>query len=388
MFFSIGKEYSKLPERFDFNGVKLHTDAGWSQAQVNGKTVFYKGYCLDYPIAEISAILKHEGHLDGIFCIIIFDHETNTVSFKHGDMRGYPIHYIEDQIHNIPFEAGDLLPIEKHIVMQNGVTSVLYNSTELYKYPVEGIISLDTASELIGNILEDNIKRFLKHNPVNLHCAFSGGIDTLTCWAILSTLTDEYTTNVDAILNNNELRPTNTYPFFDELTAIEWGYFETGVYSDAKYIITGFWGDEIMLRNPVQFNYLANIQGKTAAHIVAENPDTYMTKYFLKGKNTKKINKLEEISFDKFTHIAFSSVAYDFQIWHIDENIHFSPFYDKRIIDVLLHLNEADLIENSLHVTIQKNIIKRFNPIMLSYLDDFKNDMTVNFVNLKKNYQK
>ena len=67
------------------------------------------------------------------------------------------------------------------------------------------------------------------------------------------------------------------------------------------------------------------------------------------------------------------SVFYDHQMWHIDNNYHFSPFNDLRITQVINKLSLDDIVANALTAIIQKNIIKYNRPDFLSILSDYKN---------------
>ena len=73
------------------------------------------------------------------------------------------------------------------------------------------------------------------------------------------------------------------------------------------------------------------------------------------------------------------------QMWHFDNNLTFNPFFDIRITDVMMKLSIDDIIINAINGTIQKNIVKRFNPQLLSILSDYKNEKSV-FGNFRKNF--
>ena len=74
-------------------------------------------------------------------------------------------------------------------------------------------------------------------------------------------------------------------------------------------------------------------------------------------------------------------------MWHIDNNYHFSPFYDIRITDIVNQLSLEDIVSNALNVIIQKNIIKYNRPNFLQLLSDYKNEGNV-WANYKKKFSK
>ena len=81
----------------------------------------------------------------------------------------------------------------------------------------------------------------------------------------------------------------------------------------------------------------------------------------------------------------YNTIFVDYQMWHFDNNLTFTPFFDIRITDVMMQLSIDDIIINALNGTIQKDIVKRFNPQLLSILSNYKNEKDV-FGNFRKNF--
>jgi hypothetical protein len=63
----------------------------------------------------------------------------------------------------------------------------------------------------------------------------------------------------------------------------------------------------------------------------------------------------------------------DFQMWHLDEHIHYSPYFDIRIYEVMRKLSVDDIIQHGLTACIQRKIIDLVNPKFNLLLSDQKN---------------
>ena len=90
----------------------------------------------------------------------------------------------------------------------------------------------------------------------------------------------------------------------------------------------------------------------------------------------------DDLSLKKY---LYNTIFIDHQMWHFDNNLTFNPFFDIRITDVMMQLSIDDIITNAMNGTIQKDIVKRFNPQLLLILSNYKNEKSV-FGNFRKNF--
>jgi hypothetical protein len=72
-------------------------------------------------------------------------------------------------------------------------------------------------------------------------------------------------------------------------------------------------------------------------------------------------------------------------MWHVDNNMTFNPFFDVRIANTMVHLSLEDITKNCTTGLIQRKIVERFNPQLLSLLADYKNERNI-WGNFKKNW--
>lgn len=334
-------------------------DKGWENTLINNKNFWYKGYStecvLGNSLDKIILGYKPAGKW------VLISEEGNIY---HPILRGFPLYGLDNNKTNIPLSG--------------------YNEI---KYPIKKItrnessITLDEASILINNILKENIINFFNFNKIDrLRVLFSAGIDTLTVWSIVENL------NFDYDLYIHQRKPNNVFGVKEEYKSDLinlcrekfWGYKMTSCFVDPNYYITGFYSERIQLREVSQGHIIANYKNKKLCDIPKSTDYLY---WFLQRPTSKLNNSPYVNSEEQVFELCNESVFYDNQMWHIDHNYHFSPFYDLRITEVVNRLSLEDIITNALNAVIQKNIIKMNRPDFLLILSDFKNSK-----NIWKNY--
>ena len=72
-------------------------------------------------------------------------------------------------------------------------------------------------------------------------------------------------------------------------------------------------------------------------------------------------------------------------MWHIDNSMTFSPFADIRITRISYRMSISDMILNCKNGDVQRNIIRRFKPELLSLVSDYKNSGDV-WANFRQNF--
>jgi hypothetical protein len=88
---------------------------------------------------------------------------------------------------------------------------------------------------------------------------------------------------------------------------------------------------------------------------------------------------------EQLMKFLYSTIFYDHQYWHIDNNMTFSPFADIRIPQTIHRMSVEDITLNSTTGLIQRKIVERFNPQLLSLLSDYKNEKDI-WGNFNKNW--
>ena len=335
---------------------RLFLDDGWNQ--VNGS--WYKGYSTDCVLAEhIDDIIRNDNHrIDGKWCVI----HNNQI--YHPLLRGFPLYQKGDSKTNLKLSGYDI---------------VTYECPSAPKFSDR--ISLEDAAKLIGDILVENTSNLYKYNKIDdITVLVSAGLDTLTAWAVVDQVTKDYTVSIHLPSEtDNTLRSfvgtERDYEsdLMDKVGEDYWGYNHACFYKQHNWNITGYYAETLTYRDGEAINAIANHHGKKIDELANENDYLY---WFLKRPNIveKYRDSMLEFSNDaELKRFLWSTIWYDHQMWHLDNNMMFSPFADIRIPCVMDCLKVSDIALNSVTGAIQRKIIERFKPELLAILSDYKN---------------
>lgn len=335
---------------------RLFLDDGWNQKS----GIWYKGYSTECVLEDSIYDIVNGYQPAGKYCVIC------NGEVYHPPLRGFPLYAKDDILTNLKFENFDL---------------VLY---EVFPYSVGTELTLEEASVLIGDLLVENAENFLRYNDnPHLNVVVSAGLDTTTCWAVLDQVTKNYTLSAylpkgteQTILEWVGCEREYTSDLTDKVGNDYWGYYHIPHRKDVNWSIGGYYGEVLHYRDAVAISAIANYHGKTIDEIA--NEDDYLY-WFLQRPSAKEFKK-EKLVFDSEAHLKkylYDTVHYDCQMWHLDNNMYFSPLFDIRIPLIMSGLSVEDLTKNCVNGIIQRNIIKRFRPDLLSTLSKYKNEKDV-----------
>jgi hypothetical protein len=365
MFFYIGdvspiKSLSNVANR-------LFLDKGWQQKD----NVWYKGYSTECILEERLYDIIDGYQPNGKWCVI------HNESVYHPILRGFPLYSKNNNLTNLAVDGFD---------------TVYYNKPDV---PINSTVTLDEASKIIGDILLENVVNFYKFNDVDrLNILTSCGLDTTTVWAVTDFYTKNYTLTAYVPKKNDTTLPkilgrVREYDsdLIDFASTKHWGYNISSIFSNVNWYLTGYYGGTVHFRDAEAINALANYQDKKVYELAKEHEYLF---WFLKrpkvmaqyNESIKKYHNQESLK-----DFLYSTIFYDHQMWHLDNNMIFSPFFDIRIPHTMLRLSIEDITANCTTGVIQRNIINRFNPQLLLLVSDYKNEKDV-WANFKKNWTK
>jgi len=373
MFFCINASTDLLPQVEP----GLYLDEGWHSMEVGHCKLYYKGYTDQGDLAEQVNLIYYGVRPPGIWAVIEAHSDGHVVHTP--NYRAYPL-----------YKKGKAFTNIHHPDWEHLSTSVTAEEISPDK------ITLDVAVDKILEILTENIQNILVHNKLGKpKLVFSGGIDSLSLWAILDNLTTDYTVHANdpnlemlrhldyptAFKLFNKIERVYTSPLIEMISKKYWGYELTGINHTPTAHIVGFWGDEIMLRNPDHIDILAKTKGTTALAIV--KPQDYMYDYLTKSKYELS-NQFSKNSEAVAHQIIKMWLGNDFQMWHLDKHLHYSPYFDIRIYQIMRQLSIDDILLHGTTAVIQRKIIDKVNPKFNLLLADQKNT-EFNFQNYTKN---
>lgn len=363
MFFYIG---SNCPiQAMNKVSDRLFLDGGWKQKD----NIWYKGYSVDCTLADTLLEILDGYQPAGKWCVI---HDEKVY---HPVLRGFPLYERNGEQTNLATE---------------GYGIVTYNEP---KIPNDTLLSLEESSIIIGDILLENTRNFYKYNNIErMNVLYSAGLDTLTTWAVLDSYTKDYTLTAYVPKQGDDtlhkfLGRVREYDsdLVDFVSSKHWGYDVSSAFTELNWYATGFYAETYQYRDGEAINALANYQGKHIDELAKETDYLY---WFLKRPNVvaKYKDSMEEYyDQEQLMKFLYSTIFYDHQYWHIDNNMTFSPFADIRIPQTIHRMSVEDITLNSTTGLIQRKIVERFNPQLLSLLSDYKNEKDI-WGNFNKNW--
>lgn len=343
----------------------IFLDKGWSEKY----GIWYKGYSTDCRLEDSLLGIVDGYKPNGKWCAIY------QGQIFHPELRGFPV-----------FSAGT----DCTNIKLDGFESCTYDHRQTFT--IGSQLTLDEASYMIGDILIENTINWCRYNDItNLTFPFSSGLDTMTCWATLYYMkVPDYKVYVhlptyedDTFQKMMGTRREYDSDLIQKTDEDNWGYTHSSWSNDLKWHIGGYYAETFQYRDGEAINALANYQGKHIDELATEDDYLY---WFLKRPSLERY-KQSMLKFDDERHLKqylFDTIFYDHQMWHLDNNIVFSPFFDIRIPKIMSRLSVEDLTANCVNGVTQRKIIKRFCPELLSVLADYKNEKAV-WANFRKN---
>lgn len=352
MFFYIGKNCHLLKQV----STNLFLDDGWQ----NINSVYYKGYSTQCNIAESIDDILNGYKPNGIWCVI-YNH-----NIYHSELRGFPIYTNGVDTTNLP-NMPEFYHVENKVLWNTDYTTW----------------SLDEVVEKATNIFCDNITGFLKYNPnTKLTVLGTGGLDSALALAAIDSIA-EYTLVRAGFKRKIREYSTPLTEYMDN----SWSHWTSSIQKNPIYYLTGWAAESTMLRDPSVFGLLCRETNTSVYDFIKENDYMY---HFLQREDVKnRVNQAIEgvTKTNDYKTSILSTVDNSFHHWHIDNNYHVSPFYDKRLPEICIHLSLEDMIKNCRTGLVQRLMIEKINPKFLSIVSDYKNHKPV-FKNYDDNIDK
>lgn len=336
-----------------FQNFWVTLDSGWHQID----DFLYKGYCLEQSVAQKIAIRDFSEQTGNY---VILDLSDNNCKIYYDNSRSFPICYNENTVTN--FKDEDLTD-----VWFDGTVEHKDNRWNYVHRPENTIKHSDSHAKYTKQEIVDFYCEYLIQccnqlkTELPLYCADSGGVDSLAVRSAFDYCNVDYT-----LVKNNSREKSN----------LGWGYKQIFV-SDTPHIqITGFCGDELLQRNPLYCQWLLDSEDINLIQEFDKVEYSYMKGFF--NENYRKkikpyIGKFRELA-SAFEHTANVALN-DYQMWHTDETITFTPFRNKDMAVKCLYADADAILDQVIHAGISKEIINRLNSKNLNFVSKHKNDV-------------
>lgn len=382
MFFLIGPDRDpRFENSYYLNSTAwLNTDAGWHEVWTTAGSVHFKGYCLEHPLQQTLAQALLEDptpRFAGNFAAII-SHRSGSVTVTHDRDRAFPLIWDPErrQLGNIGTQDGCNIWADAVATVdpQADVVEHRWDPGRAVGTPLSMSAAVDTLFARLTQTFS-----YLKHydrGPIRLF--FSGGIDTLTCLALLRYL-DIPHDMVWAEHFEYDRFTTSFVPQFRR-DARYWGYQQIHHWRQPGMLVTGGCGDEMFMRGPATVNMMLMHLGMEMSDLL--QPTDYHWDYFQQAKNQKIYQSqqsdtvlLQDLQSPAGTHARIiDTMLNDHQHWHLGHTLTFTPFKDLEILRTVLRLDSQDLQRQMANAELQREIIQRCDPALLAYLSPRKND--------------
>lgn len=326
---SFGDDQYDLNKNDIGNGWQLFLDDGWTEQS----GVFYKG-------------------IGSSWCRI---HTDTHVHIETNQLRDFPIYHDDDSVSNFIKLQHDV-PVDG-VVHVDGKIRIEFQK-DFYPEKSEDPLSFQECHKILFDTLIENVSSFDTQNNRPVLIPVQNGIDTLTVRSVFDHLGVKYQT---FDLCDRPKFSRLGEKLFDE----NWG-FKQVMEASGSVIVTGFHGDEYVLRNPYYVNALLHDRGVDLLDAIQKTGDSYMTKYILSYGRT--LEKYKNIDHDKL----LSMICNDFQIWHLNDTYFFSPLKDVRLLG-LLNADNQTVLSQITNAGLSRSIIERCNPKLMGLIDAEKN---------------
>jgi hypothetical protein len=350
----------------------LNCDAGWTDVETKYGTAYIKGYCHEHAFDTAFAeelFEDIEPRYTGNF-LAVLARLSGTIDITNDITRSTPLWRTDTTVGNID------MPDSINVWGTNSVTI----TSEVTEHTWSDITpndlttrTFDAAVDHIDQILTAKFT-WLKDTAKNIKIFYTGGIDTLLCISYLRKLGIEH-----------ELVTAEHYDYdkftcnFDQAIKTNWGYRQMHHWREPTYFVTGACGDEFFLRGPATANLMLMHLGINMTQLL--KPEHYHYHYF---RETAKLDIYNAQRADPAIKAMIPNkkdvqdyimgmCVNDHQHWHLGNTLTFTPFKDIRILATMLEMEKNDIAECIADAKLQRTLIERNNPALLSCLDQYKN---------------
>ena len=332
----------------------LHLDLGWHRH----KDTFFKGYSI--PVA-LQQKVENRDFSETTGCYTILDFSTGECSYYTDDSRGFPLYYNSDTISNQKRNHLTAVWFDGELKRSNKSWQFVKRQDRFFEYDQSNkTISKQQLVDIVCEILVDHAKNLNTDLP--LFCSNSPGVDSNMVRSAFDYCNKSYT-----LVEKNERHA---------FSALGWGYEQIYVTDQPHVQLTGFCGDELLLRNPMYCQWLMDPHNIDLTDEFDKLDYSYMKGFFNAKYRDKIASRREKFTTKEsaFNHTINVAIN-DFQMWHIDKTITLTPLRNRIIAEKALHADADTILDQVIHAGVSKDIIKRLNPTLLSRISKHKNNV-------------
>jgi len=342
MFFELSKSPSQaLPIR--------HTVGEWTIATDHGWTVEHSG-------ADKVTVKKG---LPGNGCEIVLDGHTWSVNTD--EIRHFPIWRIRDGVTNFSGSGQPVYNLQSIAFEGNMVTSFHERPTWMSSRSAHTLDRDSLVEKLCENLITQTSQ--IKDTGLPIIAPNSKGMDC----AVVRSCLDYCGIKYHDVNISKEV--CTTLPDLPDAHAF-WGYKQI-VNEGAPHLqATGFNGDEYMSRNPLYVSMFLRDWGIDLEQRFDQAGDTYMRNFFDRHYRQKiRTFHYPENAYAQMVDMMIN----DFQVWHVDHCLTWSPFIDTELLMTGLRMDAETAVDQCINAGVSLDIIRKLNPKRIADVEKNKN---------------
>jgi hypothetical protein len=294
--------------------------------------------------------------IDASWCRLDYKDNVKVTTNK---LRDFPIYYHDTQVSNFSNHT-PLLPVDGSLVWNNNKVEVNWDKEFYPKLPKKQL-TFEQSSNILFESICENVEQFAKSNAKPVCVPKQNGIDTLTARSVLDYLKVKY-----ELFDLPNEKPKLSQ-IGEQVASKHWGFNQIQEIPNSV-VVTGFYGDEWILRNPYYVHMLLSQRNKNITEIFDSINTCYMKKYFENYRKKCSVKITNENTIKDLTLM----ICNDFQIWHLNTTYFFSPLKHINLLN-LLNADNDTIINQVTEAQLSKSVIEKCNPELLKELHTIKN---------------
>ena len=319
-----------------FNDNHIYLDTGWSRED----DYFFKG-------------------ISSSWCKIYFD---GAVRIETNKFRDFPIYHDNASVSNF-HRFGDVIPVDGLATIEDGKVKTGYIKNFYPKIPNDRL-SFKECRDILYDAVIENVGTFAANNSKPVMMPDHNGVDTLLARSAFDYI------GVDYRLFSFKGKPKLSL-MGETLAQNFWGFAQIPENQDSV-VVSGFYGDEWILRNPYYAHVLLSTRGISITETFDSTEDCYMKKYFESYRSKCSVPN------DTSREELLTQICNDFQIWHLNDTTFLSPLKHETLL-ALLAADSETIISQVTDAKLSKAVIELLNPNLLEKLDASKNQHDPDF---------
>ena len=388
MFFHVSKTaqnnfpYNHITENF-----VISLDEGWHQTtDQHGNKIWYKGYLDQGRLADHAVEIgdQEEPKYSGNFCVIkVFD---QGLILRTDKLRSFPIWYDAVQGLTNLRQLKETFWTDSYVMLANDF-SIIHSKYDAIGPIDDRALSLDSVVTEIDRILDQKVQDFIVQQTQPIRIFLSGGVDTALVYSYIQKHTNNYELVPYTHIDFDYFYLKNHYT----LSQL-WGYTQIHHWKEPCVLATGALGDEFTARSPVTANLLLLHHRLSIPELLASDYGNCLhSEYY----SNPEYHRLWAEQQQNYLHKSLKDTIYecchhninDWQHWHFGNTLTWTPLRDLSIFKLIARLPIDELKQQIMNSVIQRRLITKNNPEILTYLSTKKNSAN-SFENLTNLYCK